>query len=149
MINFVEGKIHFDEKIIRAGSDSENLNALAVEGLIEKRQDDSGQTYYYVEAAADGMRFEVLIGLQDQWIDWLRLQWVDSLIHGWDDFSEEALRAEYRLLWNFIKKTVGRQPDLKKNGKRAWRFKWGQVEVCYEPRAALAGILMVPRRGRS
>jgi hypothetical protein len=145
MINFIEGKINLGEKSISVVSDYEDLNALAEEGLIEKRETGGGRTYYYVEAVADGMRFGVFIRLREKRIEWLRLQWLDSPMKGWDDVSEKAMKDEYRLLSNFVEKRVGRPPDNKRNRQRRWRFKWGQVEVSYEPRAFQADIFMVPR----
>jgi hypothetical protein len=143
MINFIEGQINLGKKNILAVSD-EDLNALAEDGLIEKREDAVG-TYYYTEAEADGMRFGVFISLREKRIDWLRLSWLDSSMKGWDDASEKAIKDEYRLLSNFVEKRVGRPPDNKRNRQRAWRFKWGQLEVTYEPRAYQADIFMKPR----
>jgi hypothetical protein len=143
MINFIEGKINISEKNILTFSD-QDLNALAEEGLIDKREDAVG-TYYYAEAKADRMRFGVVISLQEKKIDWLRLSWLDSPIKGWDDASEKAMKDEYRLLSNFVEERVGRPPDNKRNRKRTWCFKWGQLEVCYEPRAYQADIFMKPR----
>jgi len=98
----------------------------------EKRETGRGETYYYVESAVDGMRFGVFISLREKRIDWLRLQWLDSPIKGWDDVSEEALRDEYRLLINFVKNSVGRRPNNKSSGNRTWRFKWPSSTTCPE-----------------
>jgi hypothetical protein len=144
MINFVEGQVNVGEKNIIAGSD-EDLTALAEEGLIEKRATGRDRIYYHVDAVADDMRFGVSIRLREKRIEWLRLHWLDSPVKGWDDVSEKAMIDEYRLLSDFIEKTVGGPPDNKANRKRTWRFKWGQVEVCYEPRAYQADIFMKPR----
>lgn len=144
MINLTKGQINFGDKNILAVS-NEELNALAEKGLIEKRETGGGRPYYYVEAAADGMRFGVFIRLREKRIEWLRLSWLDSPVKGWDDVSEKAMKDEYRLLSNFVEKVVGSPPDHKKNRQRTWRFNWGQVEVSYEPRAYQADIYMVPR----
>lgn len=141
MINFLEGQIGIGEKNILALSDKD-LNTLA-EGPVEKREDAVG-TYYYVEADADGMRFGTFISLREKRIDWVRLNWLDSPIKGWDDVSEKAMKDEYRLLSKFVEEKVGRSPDNKRNRKRTWRFEWGQLEVCYEPRAYQADIYMKP-----
>jgi hypothetical protein len=145
MINFAEGKINLGAKNILAASDYEDLNSLAEEGLIEKRETGGGRTYYYVEAVADDMRFGVFIRLREKKIEWLRLSWLDSPMKGWDDVSEKAMKDEYRLLSNLVEKMVGGPPDNKRNRQRTWRFKWGQVEVSYEPRAYQADIFIVPR----
>lgn len=144
MINFIEGQIHIGEKNILAVS-NDDLKELAEEGLIEKRELGSGRIYYYVEAEADDMRFGVFISLREKKIDWLRLSWLDSPVKGWDDVSEDAMKNEYRVLSNFVEKTVGRPSDNKRNRKRTWRFKWGDVEVSYEPRAYQADIYMKPQ----
>jgi len=146
MINFIEGKINIGEKNILAAS-NEDLKALADEGLIEKREIGSGRIYYYVEGRSDNMRFGVFISLREKKIDWLRLSWLDSPVKGWDDASEGAMKNEYRLLSNFVEQTIGGPPDNKGNRKRAWRFKWGNVEVSYEPRAYQADIYMKPQHG--
>jgi DNA-binding transcriptional ArsR family regulator len=143
MISFIEGKINLGEKNILAVSDKD-LSVLAEQGLIEKREDGVG-TYYYVEAEADGMRFGAFISLREKRIDWVRLSWLDSPVKGWDDVSEKAMKDEYRLLSNFVEKEVGGPPENKGNRKRTWRFKWGQVDVTYEPRAYQANIFMKPR----
>lgn len=143
MINFIEGQINLGEKNILAASAAE-LNTLAEEGLIEKRKDNVG-TYYYVEDEADGMRFRVYISMQKNRIQWLRLHWLDSPMKGWDDVSDKAMMDEYRLLSNFVEERVGRPPDSKRNRVRTWSFKWGEIEVSYEPRAFQADIFMVPR----
>jgi hypothetical protein len=145
MINFTEGRINLGEKNILTASSDEDLNSLAEEGLIEKRETGGGRTYYYVEAASSAFRFGVFIRLREKRIEWLRLHWLDSLMKGWDDVSEKAMKDEYRLLSDFVEKLVGRPPDNKRNRQRTWRFKWGQVEVAYEPRAYQADIFMKPR----
>jgi hypothetical protein len=145
MINFAEGKINLGAKNILAASDYDDLNSLAEEGLIEKRETGGGRAYYYVEAVADDMRFGVFIRLREKKIEWLRLSWLDSPMKGWDDVSEKAMKDEYRLLSNLVEKMVGGPPDNKRNRQRTWRFKWGQVEVSYEPRAYQADIFIVPR----
>lgn len=91
------------------------------------------------------MRFGVFIGLREKRIDWVRLSWLDSPVKGWDDVSEKAMKDEYSLLSNFVEKGVGGPPYNKENRKRTWRFKWGQVDVTYEPRAYQADIFMKPR----
>lgn len=144
MINFIEGKINIGERNVLAASNGD-LKTLADEGLIEKREIGGGRIYYYVEAQADNMRFGVFISLREKKIDWLRLSWLDSPVKGWDDVSEDAMKNEYRLLSNFVEKTVGALPDNKGNRKRTWRFNWGDVEVSYEPRAYQADIYMKPR----
>jgi hypothetical protein len=146
MINLIEGRINLGTKNIFVVSDCEDLNVLAEEGLIEARKNGGdGRTYYYVEAVEDGVRFGVFITMHERRIKWLLLRWLDSPIKGWDDVSEKALKDEYRLLLNFIEKMVGRPPDKKGNRERTWRFKWGQVDVSYEPRSFDAAIFMVPR----
>jgi hypothetical protein len=145
MINFVEGKINIGAKNIVTVSD-EDLNALAEEGLIENRS-DAGGPYYYAEDEVTGMRFGVFISLREKRVEWLLLRWLDRPMKGWDDVSEKALKDEYRLLLNFVEKAVGGPPDNKGNRKRTWRFKWGQVEVSYEPRSFDAAIFMKPRCG--
>lgn len=146
MINFIEGKINLGEKSILASSNYEDINALAEEGLIEEREDGAG-TYYYVEAVADDMRFGVFIRLREKKLHWLVLHWLDGpcTSQGWDGVSEKALKDEYRLLLNFVEKRSGRPPDNKRNRQRTWRFKWGQVDVSYEPRDFVAAIFMKPR----
>jgi hypothetical protein len=142
MINFIEGHIILREKNLLTFSEEE-LNALAQEGLIEKRKDPVG-TYYYVEDEADGMRFGVFIGLAEKRINWLRLHCLDSPVKGWEDVSEKAMKDEYRLLSNFVEKNVGISPD-KGNRKRTWSLTWGQLEVSYEPRTFQVDIFMKPR----
>ncbi|MCS0582996.1 hypothetical protein NX784_15515 [Massilia pinisoli] len=144
MINFTEGQISLGAKKILATSNYEDLDVLANEGLIEKRS-DAGGPYFYAESETDGMRFSIFISLRHKGIEWLRLHWLDSPIKGWDDVSEKAMKDEYRLLLSFVEKAVGRPPENKGNRKRTWRFKWGQVEVTYEPRAYQADIFMKPR----
>jgi hypothetical protein len=145
MINFIEGQINLGEKNILVVSDNDALNALAEEGLIEKRETGEGRIYYYVEALTDGMRFGIFIRLQEKRIEWLRLSWLDSSMKGWNDVSEKAMKDEYRLLLNCVEEKVGRPSDNKGNRKHTWRFKWGLLEVCYEPRAYQADIFMKPR----
>jgi hypothetical protein len=144
MINFIEGQINLCAEKMFVVSNYSGLIALSDEGLIEKRE-DAGGVYYYVEAAADRMRFGVFISVRGKRIEWLRLHWLDSPIKGWDDVSEKAVKDEYRLLLNFVEKMVGGPPNNKGNRRHAWRFKWGQLEVCYEPRAYQADIFMKPR----
>jgi len=103
MINFIEGKINLGEKNISVASNHKDLNTLAEEGLIEKREDAGGR-YYYVEAEADGMRFGVFISFRDRRIEWLLLRWLDRPMKGWDDVSEKSMTDEYRLLSDFVKK---------------------------------------------
>lgn len=93
----------------------------------------------------DGMRFGVFIRLRETRIEWLRLQWLDSSMKGWDDVSEKSVKDEYRLLSNFVEHKIGRPPDNKKSRQRMWHFKWGQVEVSYEPRAFQVDIFMATR----
>jgi hypothetical protein len=143
MINFIEGRINLGAKNILATSNFEDLDALAKKGFIEKRV-DAGGPYFYAESMSDGMRFSVFLSLRNKGIEWLRLHWLDSPIKGWDDVSETAMKNEYCLLSNFVEKVVGRPPDNKGNRKRTWRFKWGQVEVTYEPRSYQADIFMKP-----
>lgn len=144
MINFIEGRIDLGAKYIRPDSSDEDIIALADEGLIGKRESGGG-TYYYVESVVNDMSFGVCIGLREKRIAWLRLDRLEKPCKGWDDVSEEATRDEYRLLWNFVKKTVGRRPNEKRDGERTWRFKWGWLKVCYESRTFLAAIFMEPR----
>lgn len=145
MINLIEGKINVGTKDILVASDCDNLDALSEEGLLEARKDGNDGTYYYVEAVEEGVRFGVFITLRDRRIKWLLLRWLDSPMKGWDDVSEKALKNEYRLLLNFVENMVGRPPDKKGNRERTWRFKWGQIDVSYEPRSFDAAIFMVPR----
>lgn len=144
MINFIEGKINLGEKSISIASNYEELSALAQEGLIEKRE-DAGGIYYYAEAEADGMRLGVFISLREKKIEWLRLHWLDSPMKGWDDVSEKLMMDEYRLLSNLVKKQVGTPPNNRRTATRTWRFKWGQVNVSYEPRSFQADIFMKRR----
>jgi len=144
MINFAEGKINLGEKNILSTYDFEDLDALAKEGLIEKREGSGGRIYYYIEAMDDGMRFGVFIRLRDKRIEWLLLRWLDRPIKGWDNASEKLLKDEYRKLSNFVEKKVNCPPDRKKNRQHTWGFKWGQVEVSYEPRSFDAAIFMKP-----
>jgi hypothetical protein len=145
MINFTEGRIDLGTKSIFTASNYADLNSFAEEGLIEKREDGAG-TYYYAEALADGMRFGVFIRLREKRIQWLVLHWLDGpcTSQGWDGVSEKALKDEYRLLLNFVEKRSG-LPDNKRNRQRTWHFKWGQVDVSYEPRDFVAAIFMKPR----
>jgi hypothetical protein len=144
MINFIEGKINLSGKSISIASNYEELNTLAQEGLIEKR-DDAGGIYYYAEAEAGGMRLGVFISLREKKIEWLRLHWLDSPMKGWDDVSEKLMMDEYRLLSNLVKKQVGTPPNNRRTATRTWRFKWGQVNVSYEPRSFQADIFMKRR----
>lgn len=148
MINFIEGKINLGAKDISAVSNYEDLNALAEEGLIEKREDGGNiGTYFHVQVVEDGMRFGVFISLEKKRIRWLVLRWLDGpcTSKGWDDVSEEALKDEYRLLLKFIETRVGGPPDHKKSRERTWRFKWGQVDVSYQPRDFAVAIFMKPK----
>lgn len=144
MINFIEGKINLGEKSISVVTDCKQLSALAEKGLIEKRE-DAGGIYYYAEAEADGMRLGVFISLRESRIEWLRLHWLDSPMKGWDDVSEELMMDEFRLLSDFVKKQVGTSPNNRRTATRTWLFKWGQVNVSYEPRSFQANIFMKPR----
>jgi DNA-binding transcriptional ArsR family regulator len=144
MINFIDGKINLGGKSISIASNYEELSALAQEGLIEKRE-DAGGIYYYAEAEADGMRLGVFISLREKKIEWLRLHWLDSPMKGWDDVSEKLMMDEYRLLSNLVKKQVETPPNNRKTATRTWRFKWGQVNVSYEPRSFQADIFMKRR----
>lgn len=145
MINFIEGKINLGERNICTTSNYEELNSLVEEGLVEKRE-GNGRRTYYVEAVEDGMRFGVFIRLQEKnRVELILLRWLDRPTKGWDDASEKALKDEYRVLSNFVAKMVGTQHDCKKNRQRIWRFKWGQLEVSYEPRSFDAAIFIVLR----
>ncbi len=141
MINFIDGKIKLCGKNILAAS-NEELNSLAKEGMIKKRQDAVG-TYYYVEDEAANMRFGVFVSLQKK-VNWARLSWLDSAVKSWDHASDKAMMDEYRILLKFVEKEVGVPPDNKGNRKCTWRFKWGKIEVAYEPRAYQADIFMQP-----
>ncbi|WEF31943.1 hypothetical protein [Pseudoduganella chitinolytica] len=134
-------------KSIRPASGDAALSAFAEEGLIEKRENDRGETYYHVEAVEDGMRFGAFIGAQASTIKWITLRWLDGpcTSKGWDGVSEEALREEYRLLLDFVKKQAGGPPASKRDRQRTWRFKWGHVDVNYEPRDFVVAIFMVFR----
>lgn len=140
MINFIEGQINLGGKNILTASD-EDLNFLAERGSIEKREDAAG-TYYYVENDAAELRFGIFISLQKKKIDWVRMSWLDSPVKGWDDVHDKAMIDEYCMLTNFIQREVGRPPDNKGNRKSTWRFKWGKIDVAYEPRAYQADIFM-------
>lgn len=144
MINFSKGLLDVGEKNILAASDDE-LSILAEQGLIEKRETGRGEIYYYVEANAGSMRFGVFIGLRGKRIKLLRLHWLDSPMKGWDDVSEKLMMDEYRLLSDLVKKQVRTSPDNKRTATRTWRFKWGQIDVSYEPRSFQASIFMMPR----
>jgi len=144
MINFIEGKINLGGKSISIASNYEELSALAQEDLIEKRE-DAGGIYYYAEAEADGMRLGVFISLREKKIEWIRLHWLDSPMKGWDDVSEKLMMDEYRLLSDLVKKQVGTPPNNRRTATRTWRFKWGQVNVSYEPRSFQADIFMKRR----
>lgn len=145
MINFTEGKISLGEKSFSAASDYEDLNVLAAERLIEKREMPGGRPYFYLEAVEDGMRFGVFIRLRAKRIEWILLRWLDRPITGWDNASEKAMTDEYHLISNFVKKHVGTTPDSKKTGTREWRLKWGQLSVSYEVRSCDVAIFMEPR----
>lgn len=146
MINFIDGHISLKSKNILINSNYEHIDKLAEEGLVEKREDGGG-TYYYVEAEADSMKFGVFIRLREKKVHWIVLHWLDGpcTSKGWDGVSEEALKNEYRLLSNFVERSVGGPPDNKRNRQRTWRFKWGQINVSYEPRDFVAAIFMKPR----
>lgn len=150
MINFSEGQINLDETNILSVSDYEELSVLAAKCLIEKREYFGG-IYYYVEYMAHDMRFGIFISLKGKRIDYIALRWLDGpcTSKGWDDVSEKALKDEYRLLSDFLEKSLGRPPDNKKDRQRTWRFAWGQVDVSYEPRDFVTQIYMKPRRSRS
>lgn len=143
MINFIEGQINIGEKNILAVS-NEELSNLARHGLIEKRKDAIG-TYYYLEDEADGMRFGITISLKEKKNQSLRLHWLGSSMKGWDDVSVTEVKNEYHLLLNFVKKVVGRLPDVKKNRKHTWCFKWGKIDVSFDLRSFQADIFIVPR----
>jgi len=146
MINFIEGKITLATQTINATSDYKDLIDCTEKGLIEKRKDPGkGPDYFYVETVASGLRFGAIISLREKNIDYILFRWLDSPMKDWDDVSEKALRDEYRLLLNFVEKTVGGPPDNRKNRQCTWRFKWGKVEVSYEPRSFDAAIFMKPR----
>jgi len=145
MINFTEGKIYLGEKNISVVSDYEDLNILAEEGLVEKREMIAGKHHFYVEAVEDGMRFRVFIRLREKRIEWILLRWLDRPITGWDNASEKAMTDEYHLISNFVKKHVGTAPDSRKTGTRGWRLKWGQLNVSYEIRSFDVAIFMKPR----
>jgi hypothetical protein len=146
MINFIEGKINLGAQNILAVSSNDDIEALAEEGLIEKRVDGAG-TYYYVEIIEDGKRFAIFIRLREKKIHWLVLRWLDGpcTSKGWDGVSEKALKEEYRLLLNLVEKRVGRPPDNKRDRQRTWRFAWGQVDVSYESRDFVTQIFMKPQ----
>jgi hypothetical protein len=86
-------------------------------------------------------------GTVEKRIHWLVLHWLDGpcTSKGRDGVSEKALKDEYRQILNFVEKSVGNPPDNKRNRQRTWRFKWGQVDVSYEPRDFVAAIFMKPR----
>jgi hypothetical protein len=146
MINFTDGQINIGEKNILTTSE-DDLKFLAKEGIIESRE-DAVRTYYYVENQAASFRFGIFISLRKKKIDWVRMQWLDSPVKGWDDVSDKAMMDEYRMLTSFMEREVGRQPDNKGNRKSTWRFNWGKIEVTYEPRAYQADIFMEPWRDR-
>jgi hypothetical protein len=147
MINLIEGKINLGEKNISAASDYEDLNVLAEQGLVEKREMTGGRPYYYVEAVEDSMRFGVFVTLREKRSEWIVLRWLDGpcTSKGWDGISEKALKDEYRQLLNFVEKRVGGQPSNKRSRQRTWRLKWGQVDVSYEPRDFAVAIFLTPR----
>lgn len=146
MINLTEGQINFDEKNILSVSAYDELSVLDANRLIEKRE-YSGGIYYYAEHMAKDMRFGIFISLKEKRIDYIALRWLDGpcTSKGWDDVSEKALKEEYRLLSDFVGKSLGRPPDNKRNRQRTWRFAWGQVDVSYEPRDFVTQIYMRPR----
>ena len=145
MINFIDGKINLSAKYILTGFNHEDLDSLAREGLIEKRENGRGITYYYVETVLDDVRLSIFIRLRVKTIEWLRLHWLDSPMKGWDDVSEKGVRDEYRLLSDLVEKSIGRPPDNKKSRQLTWRLKWGKVDECYDLRAFQADIFMKPQ----
>ena len=144
MINLREGKITLGVDTITVASSYDELTRLAKQGLIEKREDASGE-YYYVATEADSMRFDVFISLQNKKIEWILLRWLDRPMKSWDDVSEKAMTDEYRLLSNLVKNQVGAPPDNIRTGTRTWRLKWGQLNVSYEVRSFDVAIFMKPR----
>ncbi|MTV56394.1 hypothetical protein [Pseudoduganella buxea] len=145
MINFIEGKISTGAIDIRTTFDIQDLKNLAKKGLIEQRVNGRGKIYYYTETLAGGMRFGAFIRLREKRIEWLRLHWLDSPMRSWDDVSENGVKHEYLLLSEFIERSVESPPDKKGNRRLIWRFKWGELEVCYDLRAFQADIFMRPR----
>ena len=147
MINFIEGRITLSEKEISASSDYDDLDSLAKEGLVEKRKNGRGETYYYVESGEDGMRLGVFVRLREKKIQWIVLRWLNGpcTSKGWDDVSEGLLKDEYRLLLNFVETRAGCPPTNKMNRQRIWYFGWGQVDVSYEPRDFAVAIFMKPK----
>ncbi|MFL6631038.1 MAG: hypothetical protein ACJ8HJ_01820 [Massilia sp.] len=147
MINFIEGRINLGAKNIVATSDYEHLNALAEEGVIERRENGRGETYYYVESVAEDMRFGVFIRLREKRIKWLVLHWLDGpcTSKGWDGVSERLLKEEYSLLSNFVEKRVGSPPNNKKNRQHTWHVQWGQIDVNYDQRDFVVAVFMIPR----
>ncbi|WP_426197654.1 hypothetical protein [Massilia sp. DWR3-1-1] len=105
------------EKNISVASNSEDLNVLAEEGLIEKREMSRGRFCYYVEAVEDSMRFGVFIRLREKRIEWILLRWLDRPIKGWDNASEKAMTDEYHLISNFVKKMRELHVIVKKPGR--------------------------------
>lgn len=146
MINFTAGQINLDDKNILSVLAYEDLSTLAARSLIEKREYSRG-FYYYVDHMLHDMRFSIFISLKEAKIDYIALRWLDGpcTSKGWDDVSEKALKEEYRLLSNFVEKTVGRPPDNKRNRQCTWRFAWGKVDVSYELRDFVTQIYMKPR----
>lgn len=147
MIDFIEGQLNIGTKNLLAASDGD-LITLAEDGLIEKRKTGRGETYYYVKAEADGIRFGVFISLVKRRIEWLRLHWLDSPVKEWDDVSEKLMMDEYRLLSDLLKRQIGAPPDNRRTATRTWHLKWVQVNVSYEPRSFQADIFMKPKCGR-
>lgn len=145
MINFIDGTIDLGTRSIHTACNSDDLHALAKEGLIDERETGEGRVYYYFETVSDGLRFGIFIRLRQKKIEWLRLNWLDSPMKAWDDVSEKALVDEYRLLSDFVEKSVKKESDTKKNRQRTWHLKWGNVEVSYEPRSFQTNIFIVPR----
>lgn len=141
MINFTEGKIQIGEKNISVHSSVNELDALAKEGLIDRRE-DAGGMHYYVETEVDEMRFGVLISLRDKRIEYLLLRWLDRPMKGWEDVSEKTMTDEYRLLSDFVKKKIGAGPNSARTGTRTWRLKWGALNVTYEVRSFDVAIFM-------
>jgi len=148
MINWLEGKIDLGAKVIGVASDRGELDALAEQGLIEKRTDaGGGLRYFYVEIVAEGMRFGVSISVQDKKTCSLALHCLDGPCtgKGWDGVSDELLREEYRLLLRLVQKNGGGLPDNKQESQSTWHFEWGRVIVNCQRRDFVTDIFMEPR----
>lgn len=146
MINLIEGKIELAKREISVVSNYEHLETLAENGLIEEREGGTNK-YYYVESIADSMRFGIFVSLREKKIHWLVLHWLDGpcTSRGWEGVDEKVLKAEYHLLLNFVEKNAGGPPSNSRSRQQTWRFRWGQVDVSYEPRDFVAAIFMKPR----